>query len=100
MAPAGPGKLGVGGRSCTATWGQVCPLPVRPDPEISAVTVSHAALAFIPAMAALFVVGRVTFWVGYLVYPTARAFGMVLTGLPTIGAYGWLVVDAFSGRQG
>ena len=65
-----------------------------------AVMMSHAALAFIPAMAGLFVAGRVTFWVGYLVYPTARAFGMVLTGLPTIGAYGWLVVDAFSGRQG
>ena len=27
----------------------------------------------------------------YLVYPVARAFGMVLTALPTIAAYVWLV---------
>ena len=33
-----------------------------------AVSVPHAALAFIPAMAALFVVGRITFWIGYLVH--------------------------------
>ncbi len=63
-----------------------------------AVRVPHAGLALIPAMAALFVVGRVTFWAGYLVYPTARAFGMVMTALPTIVAYGWLLVDTFRGR--
>ncbi len=57
------------------------------------VTVPHAALAFVPAMAVLFVAGRATFWAGYLVYPTARAFGMVMTALPTIGAYGWLLVQ-------
>jgi hypothetical protein len=56
-----------------------------------AVSVSHGGLAFIPAMALLFVVGRVTFWVGYLVYPTARAFGMTMTVLPTVIAYGWLL---------
>ena len=61
-----------------------------------AVTVPHAALAFIPAMAGLFVVGRVAFWIGYLVYPTTRAFGMVLTGLPTIVVYVWLVADAIA----
>ena len=49
-----------------------------------AVRVRHADLAFIPAMAMLFVVGRATFWVGYLVYPTARAFGMTMTALPTV----------------
>ena len=38
-----------------------------------AASAPHAALAFIPAMAALFVVGRVTFWIGYLAYPIARA---------------------------
>jgi hypothetical protein len=31
-------------------------------------------LVVIPAMALLFVVGRITFWVGYLVHPQARAF--------------------------
>ena len=65
-----------------------------------AVAVPHASLAFIPAMAGLFVVGRVTFWVGYLVYPAARAFGMVLTGLPTIVAYVWLLADAVAKRHG
>jgi len=59
-----------------------------------AVTVSHASLAFIPAMAGLFVVGRAAFWIGYLASPTARAFGMVLTGLPTIAAFAWLLADA------
>ena len=59
-----------------------------------AVGVPHAALAFIPAMAALFVVGRITFWIGYLVLPIARAFGMVLTALPTIVAIVWLLVHA------
>jgi hypothetical protein len=44
--------------------------------------------------------GRVAFWVGYLVHPTARAFGMVLTGLPTIAAYVWLVGDAVANRLG
>ena len=56
-----------------------------------AVSAPHAALAFIPAMAVLFVVGRITFWIGYLVYPIARAFGMVSTALPTIAAYVWLL---------
>ncbi len=56
-----------------------------------AVGVSHVALAFIPAMAVLFVAGRITFWLGYLVFPIARAFGMVLTALPTIAACVWLL---------
>ena len=62
-----------------------------------AVTLPHAALAFIPAMATLFVVGRATFWIGYLLRPTARAFGMVLTALPTIAGYAWLLVHACRG---
>jgi hypothetical protein len=61
-----------------------------------AVGVPHAALAFIPAMAALFVVGRATFWIGYLILPTARAFGMVMTALPTLVAYGWLLAHALA----
>jgi hypothetical protein len=53
-----------------------------------AIRAPHAGLAFIPAMAVLFVVGRATFWVGYLLHPTARAFGMTMTVLPTVVAYG------------
>ena len=48
-------------------------------------------LVLIPAMASLFVVGRLTFWVGYLIRPVARAFGMILTALPTVGSVLWLL---------
>jgi MAPEG family len=48
-------------------------------------------LVLIPAMAVLFVIGRATFWIGYLLYPMGRAFGMVLTVLPTLGAFAWLL---------
>ncbi len=47
-------------------------------------------------MAFLFVVGRLTFWIGYLLYPTARAFGMVMTALPTIAAYVWLLLHVLA----
>jgi hypothetical protein len=60
-----------------------------------AATVPHAGLAFIPAMAMLFVAGRATFWIGYLLLPTGLAFGMVMTALPTMVAYGWLLAHAF-----
>ena len=60
-------------------------------------TLPHDRLVLIPTMAALFGVGRIAFWVGYLLNPIARAFGMVLTVAPTIGAYGWLVWRAFCG---
>jgi hypothetical protein len=48
-------------------------------------------LVLIPAAAFLFGFGRVAFWIGNLINPMARAFGMVLTVLPTIAAYLWLV---------
>lgn len=48
-------------------------------------------LAAIPAMALLFLVGRTTFWIGYRIWPPLRAFGMVVTALPTFAAYAWLV---------
>jgi hypothetical protein len=55
-----------------------------------AIVLPHDRLVLIPAAAFLFVVGRATFWIGYLLYPMARAFGMVLTILPTLAAFGWL----------
>jgi hypothetical protein len=55
-----------------------------------ALALPHDRLVLIPAMASLFVLGRITFWIGYLLHPLARAFGMVLTALPTVVAYGWL----------
>jgi hypothetical protein len=56
-----------------------------------AIALPHDRLVLIPAMASLFFLGRITFWIGYLFHPLARAFGMVLTALPTLGAYVWLV---------
>jgi hypothetical protein len=52
-------------------------------------------LLLIPAMACLFGFGRLTFWIGYWLHPLGRAFGMVLTVLPTIFAYVWLLSRAF-----
>jgi hypothetical protein len=53
-------------------------------------------LLLIPGMAILFGVGRLTFWIGYLLHPLGRAFGMVLTALPTILAYLWLASRALT----
>jgi hypothetical protein len=47
-------------------------------------------LPIIPVMAILFAIGRATFWVGYLITPIGRAFGMVMTAAPTLAAYAWL----------
>ena len=63
-------------------------LTVRPDQTL-----------VIPALACLFVLGRITFWIGYLLHPQARAFGMVLTALPTFAAYGWLIARLWSSRS-
>lgn len=54
-------------------------------------------LVLIPAAAFLFGFGPAAFWIGYLIYPTARAFGMVLTVLPTIAGYVWLLQRALGG---
>jgi hypothetical protein len=54
-------------------------------------TAARAHLVVIPAMACPFALGRIAFWAGYILHPQARAFGMVLTALPTVVAYGWLV---------
>ncbi len=53
-------------------------------------------LYLVPAMAASFVVGRATFWIGYLISPMGRAFGMVVTIVPTICAFAWLAWRAFN----
>jgi hypothetical protein len=54
-------------------------------------TLPRERLCLIPAMAAAFVLGRITFWIGYLVLPMGRAFGMTLTAVPSVTAYGWLL---------
>lgn len=47
-------------------------------------------LFIIPVMAVTFFFGRVTFFIGYLINPVARTYGMTLTVVPTIAAYAWL----------
>lgn len=51
----------------------------------------HAQLNLIPLLATVFVVGRAAFWLGYLFRPVARAFGFLLTFLPTCICYLWLL---------
>jgi hypothetical protein len=59
-----------------------------------ALALPQERLVLIPAMAFLFFFGRITFWIGYRIHSLARAFGMVLTALPTVGAYLWLIWHA------
>ncbi len=56
-----------------------------------ALVTARENLVLLPAMSCLFVVGRATFWAGYRWRPEARAFGMVLTALPTAGCFVWLL---------
>lgn len=48
-------------------------------------------LAYVVASVGLFGLGRLTFLLGYPHGAGGRAFGMVTTVLPTIGAYGWVI---------
>ena len=55
-----------------------------------ATTLPADRLLAIPLASFLFVLGRITFWIGYRLHPLGRAFGMTLTAAPTLCAYGWL----------
>ena len=46
----------------------------------------------LPILTALFVLGRILFWVGYHKNPYLRAFGFGITFYPTVIAYTWLVL--------
>ena len=63
------------------------------------ITVPFDSMNFIPALTILFVLGRICFWVGYHVNPYARAFGQVLTFIPTIGVY-FYVLREFASSAG
>ena len=54
-----------------------------------ATLIAGPTLALIPGAVILLVVGRVTFLQGYPYGAGERAFGIVTTVIPTIGAYGW-----------
>ncbi len=62
--------------------------------------VAHLALVTIVApesiravavLVMLFVIGRVTFWIGYHVSGPARAFGFGTTFYPTVAVYAYVV---------
>jgi hypothetical protein len=53
----------------------------------------HEQLVLIPALAVLFAISRITFWIGYALHPMGRTFGISLTAFPTIIAYAVLIWD-------
>jgi hypothetical protein len=58
-----------------------------------ALTLAHERLGLIPLLAICFATGRATFWIGYLIAPWARAFGLGLTFYPTAAALVWLALS-------
>ncbi|MDP1616567.1 MAPEG family protein [Phenylobacterium sp.] len=53
----------------------------------------EAPLAFIVGMVVLFAIGRITFLRGYPHGSAGRAFGVVTTALPIMGAFAWVIYD-------
>jgi len=58
---------------------------------LAAIEPARAAI-LVPMLATLFGVGRIAFWIGYLLAPWGRAFGFGLTFYPTVVAFIWLIV--------
>lgn len=56
----------------------------------------EAGLAYIVASIPLFALGRITFLRGYPGGAGARAFGMVTTALPSLGAFAWAAYETAS----
>lgn len=52
-----------------------------------ATLLNESSLPILGALAILFVIGRITFRIGYAISPVARAFGFAATFYPTIGVY-------------
>ena len=46
----------------------------------------------LPILTALFVLGRILFWVGYHKHPYLRAFGFGITFYPSVAVYIWYVL--------
>ena len=50
-------------------------------------------------LTALFLLGRVLFWIGYHYNPYVRAFGFGITFYPTVAVYLWLILRMVFGIQ-
>lgn len=50
-----------------------------------------AEIGFVPTVALLFVLGRACFWLAYHINPLARAMGFVMTVVPTVGVYAYIL---------
>jgi hypothetical protein len=61
-----------------------------------ALVIPISSLVIIPAMASMFFAGRIAFWIGYLIHPMGRAFGMALTMLPILVSFVWLTLRLFA----
>jgi hypothetical protein len=59
-------------------------------------TLAHAQLKLIPAMAVSFLIGRLLFFIGYLIAPVGRALGLGLTAYPSFAALIWLAWRMFA----
>ena len=50
------------------------------------------AMKMMPILTVLFILGRLSFWIGYVHRPLARAFGFILTFFPTVLSLGYCIV--------
>ena len=53
----------------------------------------------LPLITALFVMGRILFWIGYHKNPYLRAFGFGITFYPTVIVYLWLILRMVFGIE-
>ncbi len=76
--------------------------------QFTAYFIAHGALALytpiteartLPILTALFLLGRILFWIGYHRNPLLRAFGFGLTFYPTVAVYFCLVVFMVTGLR-
>jgi hypothetical protein len=53
--------------------------------------VAPESIRAVAVLVMLFVIGRLTFWIGYHTSGSARAFGFATTFYPTVAVYAFLV---------
>lgn len=56
-----------------------------------ALVVPIESIQIIPILVALFVIGRICFWIGYHISPQGRAFGFAVTVQPTVVVFVYVI---------